>query len=86
MSSSLGIAFDNTFVNKPSDFKECVLIKSSTDDNIDLALIQLKDKTTPQYVKFLFDSSDHNLNLKNDMLEKGEEFDVNKPIKINTKL
>ena len=82
----LGIAYDNTFVNKQTDFKECVLIKKSSEKDIDLALIQLKDKTTPQNIQVTFDFDDHNPNIKNRVAEKGDTFDINNQIKINTKV
>lgn len=44
----LGIAYNNTFVTNSADFKPCVFIRSSDDAQTDLALIQLKDKTTPE--------------------------------------
>jgi hypothetical protein len=46
--SELSIAYNNTFVTNASDFKPCVFIRSSEDDQTDLALIQLKDKITPE--------------------------------------
>lgn len=45
--SELGVAYNNTFVTNVGDFKPCVFIRSADDDQTDLALIQLKDKTTP---------------------------------------
>ena len=67
-------------------FRECVCIKKSLDMDIDLAIIQLKDKTIPQNVQAIFDFEDHNPNKANGTLEKEEEFDINKPLKINTKI
>lgn len=46
--SELGIAYNNTYVTKADDFKPCVLVRCSDDEDTDLALIQLKDKTTPE--------------------------------------
>lgn len=83
---SLGIAFDNTFVTKATDFKECVLVRSSDDDDIDLAIIQLKDKTTPQSVSKIFNFEDNNPNVQNGTLKEGEGYDINKPLKIDTKV
>lgn len=51
---SLGIAFDDTHVTSISDFKECVAIKKADDEKVDLAIIQLKDKTTPQRIANVF--------------------------------
>lgn len=50
----LGIAFDDTHVTSISDFKECVAIKKADDEKVDLAIIQLKDKTTPQRIANVF--------------------------------
>lgn len=41
----LGVAYNNTYATSFSDFKPCVV--KATDEEHDLALIQLKDKTTP---------------------------------------
>ncbi len=37
-----------------NDFKECVAIKKADDEKVDLAIIQLKDKTTPQRIANVF--------------------------------
>ncbi|WP_242203229.1 trypsin-like peptidase domain-containing protein [Aestuariivivens insulae] len=50
----LGIAYDNTHVTSLNDFKECVAIKKADDEKVDLAIIQLKDKTTPQRITNVF--------------------------------
>lgn len=42
----VGVAFNDSYVEKYSDFKECVVKK--TDRDHDLAIIQLKDKKTPE--------------------------------------
>lgn len=47
----IGIAYNNTFVSSDKDFLDknpCVVIKVSDQENVDLATIQLKDKTTPE--------------------------------------
>lgn len=49
--SEIGIAYNNTFVTNVDDFLKknpCVVIKSSKDEGVDLAEIQLKDKRTPE--------------------------------------
>lgn len=51
----VSIAYNNTFVTSGSDFSSCVILKSDTDH--DLALIQLKDKKTPEG-KYVFDVPD----------------------------
>lgn len=45
--SEIGIAYHDTYVTKPEDFKPCVVMRTSQDQDVDLALIRLKDKTTP---------------------------------------
>lgn len=85
-SVSIGIALENTFVTKSSDFRECVVINNSSEKEIDIAVIQLKDKQTPVSVKNVFDFSDHNPNIKNGTFEEGEQYDLNKPLKIDTKV
>lgn len=47
----LGIAYDDTHVTSLEDFNECVPIKKSASEDVDLALIQLKNKTTPEHVR-----------------------------------
>ena len=44
--SSIGVAYNNTYVTNMSDFHDCVVRKG--DEVHDLALIQLKDKQTPE--------------------------------------
>jgi len=46
----IGIAYDNTYVTTLDDFKGCVVIKQAVDPSVDLAIIQLKDKRTPETV------------------------------------
>lgn len=82
----LGIVPDNTFVNKESDYKECFLVKKSNQKEIDLALIQTKDKSLPISVKNIFDFCDHNPNLKNGSVMSVDSFDVSKKIVIDTKV
>lgn len=49
--NEVSIAYNNTFVTKNSDFISCVVTK--TDQEHDLAIIQLKDKKTPED-KYIF--------------------------------
>lgn len=60
----IGIAYNNSFAIDSDDYKECIILDSedNTENPIDLALIQLKDKTTPLAIKdvFLLDGSDKN--------------------------
>ncbi len=45
-----GVVYDDTFVNRDSDFEECVPIKKAEEEAADLAIIQLKKKKTPESV------------------------------------
>lgn len=63
--SELGIAYNNTYVTTDNDFimkNPCVVVRTSDKENIDLALIQLKNKKTPEdsYI-FKLKGSDDNL-------------------------
>jgi len=49
----IGIAYDDTYVTSLNDFKSCIVIKQAGAEAIDLALIQLKDKRTPEHIKNL---------------------------------
>lgn len=46
----IGVAYDNTYVTSLQDFKSCVVVKQSGDEAVDLAIIQLKDKRTPEHI------------------------------------
>ena len=46
----IGIAYDNTYVTSLNDFKGCVILRQASDSDIDLAILQLKDKRTPGYI------------------------------------
>ena len=52
--SDIGVAFNNTHVRNTDDFTDCVTV--TTDEEHDLALIQLKTKETPKKL-FVFDMS-----------------------------
>jgi serine protease Do len=53
----LGYALNGSYVDKTSDFKECHLVKSSDNDDIDLAVIQTNDKKTPSEAGSVVDIS-----------------------------
>lgn len=55
----LGIAYNNTYVNSDKDFLDknpCVVTKVSDKEDTDLALLQLKDKKTPDGA-YVFDTN-----------------------------
>lgn len=54
----LGIAYNNTFVTKITDFIPCVMTSVSDKENVDLAMLQLKSKQTPDG-KHVFAVSDN---------------------------
>src|SRR5690606_5627176 len=70
----LGIAYDDTHVTSFNDFSECVAIKKSDVEEIDLAIIQLKNKTTPQNISQYFkieDIKSKDLNLNDEVFMIG---------------
>lgn len=52
--STVGVAYNNSFVTSLADIKPCVVTAVSDKNQVDLAMIQLKDKTTPSG-KHVFD-------------------------------
>lgn len=86
VSSSLSVAYNDTYATKKEDFKECVLKSKSDEEEIDLALIQLKDKTTPSFVKNIFDFKDNNPNIENGTIEEGDKFDLKQKLRIDKKV
>ncbi len=46
--SKIGIAYNDTHVVKPEDFKPCSVVAVSEEDDVDLAMIQLDDEETPK--------------------------------------
>ncbi len=54
----LGIALDDTHVTSANDFIECVAVKKSDVEEIDLAIIQIKNKTTPSSATKVFNLKD----------------------------
>lgn len=46
--SELSVAYNETYVTKAADLKPCVATRVSDKEDVDLALLQLKDKTTPK--------------------------------------
>lgn len=79
--TDLGIAYNDTHVTNMSDFHPCVTV--ADDPSHDLALIQLKDKTTPEG-KHIFKVPDG----KKSNASKGEDSNAanNKGIKVGKKL
>lgn len=54
----IGIAYNNTFVTKSTDFIPCVVVSKSDKEDVDLAMVQLKSKQTPED-KYVFEVSEN---------------------------
>lgn len=54
----VSVAYNNTFVTKASDFASCVVTAVSKEDDVDLAMLQLKTKKTPDTAYVFEISSD----------------------------
>jgi S1-C subfamily serine protease len=78
----LSVAFNDTHVTELDDLQECVIIKVSDKENVDLALIQTKTKKFNNPPKFLLNFNDNNPNIFENP-NKFKERDIKKPIKIN---
>ncbi|GEC78978.1 S1 family peptidase [Flavobacterium aquatile] len=78
----LGIAFNDTHVTELDDLQECVVVKTSERENIDLALIQTKNKNFNVKPNYILNFKDNNPNLIENP-SKNKERDIKNPIKIN---
>lgn len=78
----LAIAFNDTHVTDLNDLQECVKIKESERDEVDLALIQTKTKQFLKAPKNIFNFIDNNPNLSENISEHKER-NIKNPIKIN---
>jgi len=79
---NIGIAFDNTFVDDWQDLQECIIIKVSKDENVDLALIQTKSKTLNKVPNFILNFNDNNPNITENP-EENPVRDIKKPVNVN---
>lgn len=78
----LGIAYNDTHVTEFDDLQECVVVKTSDKEEVDLALIQTKSKSFSVKPDFIFNFKDNNPNIiENPDLYK--ERDIKNPVKIN---
>jgi S1-C subfamily serine protease len=78
----LGIAFNDTHITEFDDLQECVVVKTSENEKIDLALIQTKNKSFNTKPNFIFNFQDNNPNLIENP-ENTKERNIKNPIKIN---
>lgn len=78
----LGIAFNDTHVTEMDDLQECVVVKLSDNENVDLALIQTKSKKFNSIPNHIFNFKDNNPNLSKNS-DEVKERNIKNPIKIN---
>lgn len=78
----LGIAYNDSHVTEFDDLQECVVIKTSDNDKVDLALIQTKTKAFEKEPNLIFNFNDNNPNVV-ESPEKYKERNIKNPIKIN---
>lgn len=78
----LGIAFNDTHVTEFDDLQECVVIKTSENEKIDLAIIQTKNKSFDKMPTVLFNFKDNNPNISENP-KKNKERNIKNPVKIN---
>lgn len=78
----LGIAYNDTYVTEFDDLQECVVIKTSENEKIDLALIQTKNKSFNKKPNFILNFNDNNPNISENP-ENNKERNIKNPIKIN---
>ncbi|WP_308549289.1 serine protease [uncultured Porphyromonas sp.] len=72
--STIGIAYDGDMVTEWDDFMKnpCQVLKVSSDDNSDLALLQLESQSTPED-KYIFDVSNYSA-------DANESLQINQPL------
>lgn len=80
--TKISIAFNDTHVTNSEDLQECVIIKISDKENVDLALIQTKNKNFNIRPKNIFNFKDNNPNLVGNPNETTER-NIKNPVKIN---
>lgn len=78
----LGIAYNDTQIANFNDLQECEIIKESNNEDIDLALIQTKNKSFNKQPNTIFNFNDNNPNIINSP-EVQKERDINNPVAIN---
>lgn len=89
--NEIGLAYNNTYVTTVDDFikkNPCVVTKVSTDEKTDLALIQLKDKTTPpdRHIFTIRGYNDQNQESFSDEIRSLFESDKDKELQVDQEL
>ena len=79
---NIAVAYNDTYVTQINDLQECVVVKESQNQNIDLALIQTKTKTFNRLPEKIFNFNDNNPNISINPKEYKER-DIKKPVSIN---
>ncbi|MFZ2895167.1 MAG: serine protease [Saprospiraceae bacterium] len=80
------IAYNNSFADENSGYSACNILGKSEDKEIDLAILQLKDRHTPRKVTTLFDFENHDPNIENGTADSTDTYDLNNSLEINKKL
>lgn len=80
------IAYNNSFADENSGYSPCNILGKSDDKDIDLAIIQLKDKHTPEKVTALFDFENHDPNIENGTADSTDTNDLDSNLGIDKKL
>ena len=78
----LGIAYNDTHITEFDDLQECVVVKTSEDEKIDLALIQTKNKTFDKKPNYILNFNDNNPNFIENPKDHKER-EIKNPLKIN---
>ncbi len=80
------IAYNNSFADENSGYSPCNILGKSDDKEIDLAIIQLKDRHTPEKVTALFDFENHDPNIENGTADSTDTYDLDSNLGIDKKL
>jgi V8-like Glu-specific endopeptidase len=82
--SRISVALDGSNISDVASFLPCNILSKSSDENIDLAIIQLKSQKTPGSVDniFGFDDKDPNIKAATDT----SKYSLDKPLSIDQKL
>lgn len=82
--SRISVALDGSNASEASSFLPCNILSKSSDENIDLAIIQLKSQKTPGSVENIFSFDDRNPNAKT--ASDTNKYSLDKPLVIDQKL
>ncbi len=75
----VSIAYNDTYVTRPEDFKPCIVKRVSKDEDVDLALICLKDKRTPANT-YIFHTPKNENNVFGPKQKDREKLELNQPL------